>query len=66
MKIKCGYAIPTNIEVFKSHFEYYNGIGSFTQKECVDRSLLVSGVTIVSDNEYNDFKKINHLDHILD
>jgi len=64
--MKCGYAIPTNINVFKTHFEYYYGIGTLTQKECIDRSLLVSGVTIVSDNEYQDFKRTNHLDHILD
>jgi hypothetical protein len=66
MKIKCGFAVPTNVRVFKSHYDYYHGIGQLTQKECVDRSLLVSGVTIIDQNEYDDYKKIHHLDTILD
>lgn len=66
MKQKYGYAIPTNLKVFKSHYEYYNGIGKLTQKECVDRSLLVSGVTFVDQTEYDDYKQTYHLDNILD
>ncbi len=66
MNIKCGYAVPTNARVFKSQYNYFYGIGKLSQKECVDRSLLVSGVTFVDQNEYDDYIKTHHLDNILD
>lgn len=66
MDTKCGYAVPMNPRVFKTHFDYYNGIGKFSHKECIDRSLLVSGVTFVDQYEYDDYIKMNQLDSILD
>ncbi|MCH4889200.1 hypothetical protein EZV73_16510 [Acidaminobacter sp. JC074] len=65
MKTKCGYPIPTNLRVFKTHYDYYYGIGKLSQKECIDRSLLVSGVTFVDQVEFNDYVKENQLDTIL-
>ena len=65
MKIKCGYPVPTNTRVFKSQYNYFYGIGKLSQKECIDRSLLVSGVTFLDQTEYKDYIKDNHLDSIF-
>lgn len=54
MNYKFGYPIPLNLDIFKTNFDYYNGMGKLSKDECIDRSLLVSGVQVV---DYEDFER---------
>lgn len=65
MRYKFGNAIPINLQIFKSNYAYYNGIGNLTQKECVNRSFLVSGVKFVDQLEYNKYIIDHKLETIL-
>ena len=65
MSFKFGYTVPINLKIFKSNFEYFNEIGKFSKEECIQRSLLVSGVTLVDENEFQDFIEHHHLQDIF-
>lgn len=65
MNYKFGNAIPINLRIFKSNYSYYNGIGNLSQKECINRSLLVSGVKFVDQAEFDEYIEENHLETIL-
>lgn len=65
MARKTQHAIPINLQIFKSNYSYYNGIGNLTKDECINRSLLVSGVKLVDLEEYDAYIDQNHLDEIF-
>lgn len=65
MSYKFGYTIPVNLKIFKTNYDYYNGIGKFTQDECIDRSLLISGVQLVDLQEYETYVEEHHLRDIF-
>jgi hypothetical protein len=65
MAYKFGYTIPMNITIFKSNFDYYHGIGKFSKDECIDRSLLISGVRLVDQEDYIDYIADNDLQDIF-
>lgn len=65
MTYKFGYTIPGNLRVFKSNFDYFHGIGKYSKDECIERSLLVSGVQLVDETEYDDYIKDHQLEKIF-
>ncbi len=65
MKRKQLYFVPANVKLFKSNYDYYNGIGKLTQAECIDKSMHVSGVRSVESNEYEDYIQHNRLHDIF-
>jgi hypothetical protein len=65
MSFKFGYTVPSNTKIFKSNFNYFNEIGTFSKEECIKRSLLVSGVLLVDESEFQNFVKHHHLEDIF-
>lgn len=65
MSFKFGYTVPINPKIFKSNYDYFNEIGIFSKEECIKRSLLVSGVALVDENEFQDFVDHHHLQEIF-
>ncbi len=65
MRRKKIYSVPVNVKLFKSNYDYFNGIGKLTQAECIDRSMHVSGIKNVQHNEYEDYIQINQLNNIF-
>lgn len=55
MAYKFGYTIPINLKVFQTNYDYFNGMGNLSQDECIDRSLLISGVKLVDEQEYESY-----------
>lgn len=65
MSYKSVYAIPLNLNIFKKNYEYFNGIGKMTKEECIDRSLLVSGVQVVDHEDFEDYIETHQLKDIF-
>ena len=59
------YIIPSNIHIFKSNYDYYNGIGILDRTECIERSLHISGIKKVDQNEYKNYIQNNQLSNIF-
>lgn len=65
MNPKSLYNVPVNIKLFRSNFNYYNGIGKFSNSQCIDKSLHIAGTKKVNHNEYEEFIQCNQLSNIF-
>lgn len=65
MTYKSVYAIPLNLKIFKKNYDFYNGIGKLTKEECVDRSLLISGVQVVDLEDFEEYIETHQLENIF-